>query len=71
MEFDKEEIIIKRENNFFIASIETLGISSKGSSRNSSISNLKKNISTIKILLKKMILRVSEKNLMKVIEKII
>ena len=29
MEFDKEEIIIKRENNFFIASIETLGISSK------------------------------------------
>ena len=42
MEFDKEEIIIKRENNFFIASIETLGISSKGSSRNSSISNLKK-----------------------------
>ena len=71
MEFDKEEIIIKRENNFFIASIETLGISSKGSSRNSSISNLKKKYIDIKILLKKMILRVSEKNLMKVIEKII
>jgi hypothetical protein len=41
MEFDKEEIILKKENKIYVSEIESLGILAEGKTQNQSLKNLK------------------------------